>query len=704
MSKKYQDTFRCYLIDHHSPPPPIAQFNQIDLSEYETFIDHLNCDSMMFYCKDHWGASYYDTQVPGAFRHQGLDIDLAARVRAILAEKDIEFVAYYCIEYDAGAAENFPAWRVVDPEGEPVVRRDTYAKWPLCCYQTGYRDYCLDQLAEIVTQLQPDALFLDIFGSSLCYCDSCRSKFSQRFGYPLTPPSDQNPGHLEKIRLFLHENEQAFLTDIQTRLKVIDPELAITINFASHYPEAMRKMLDYQFCEPILGDNWYSSAYTWATAQGRYPLLMPGEFSQVYNYPSTAQYVVELSEIAAQGCRVGMYSGSQHCDGSLEMEESIRVGAAFGEIAQFWPQIQGSEPLAYAAIIQSEPSLDARSQDFPQDSILRLKSKSQHLKAILGAMKLCDQQQIPWRLYTEEQFLQTSPAGFGIVLLPDVAILSDALCDRLLADLKAGGTLLATVPDNFSGPGSGSSARQRFWQALGLCKAELSLDYAQNGWGGYLRATESFPAEGLLKLTTPPVSTRWYQLEVEATAERLVELIPPATPVDASHWVNWWSPPPSIAEPAWPGLVRCQIGPGQAYYAAFELFGMASLDDYPYLHDLFGSIVALNQRQPGIRLNLDNDLVRTRFAVKDQQLLVHQISQLPKRVRGTVPAVRAGRLEIDHIWFEQLFATSDLECRQVYPVERPVDIECYENRSMIELPDVTIQQIFAIGPKGKVIG
>jgi len=232
----------------------------------------------------------------------------------------------------------------------------------------------------------------------------------------------------------------------------------------------------------------------------------------------------------------------------------------------------------------------------------------------------------------------------------------------------------------------------------------LSLDYAQNGWGGYLRATESFPAEGLLKLTTPPVSTRWYQLEVEATAERLVELIPPATPVDASHWVNWWSPPPSIAEPAWPGLVRCQIGQGQAYYAAFELFGMASLDDYPYLHDLFGSIVALNQRQPGIRLNLDNDLVRTRFAVKDQQLLVHQISQLPKRVRGTVPAVRAGRLEIDHTWFEQLFATSDLECRQVYPVERPVDIECYENRSMIELPDVTIQQIFAIGPKGKVIG
>lgn len=185
MSDLFKSSRKCYLIDHHSPQPPVIPLNHLDIQEYEDFIDTADVDSMMVYCKDHWGVTYYDSQTPGAQKHNGVKGDWIASVSNLLKRKKIEFVAYYCIEYDEGAARMQPQWRVRRPDGSSLIRNDAYAKWHLCCYQTGYREYCLSQLREIVSNYSPDALFLDIFGASLCYCPECRQKFRRIYGYPL---------------------------------------------------------------------------------------------------------------------------------------------------------------------------------------------------------------------------------------------------------------------------------------------------------------------------------------------------------------------------------------------------------------------------------------------------------------------------------------------------------------------------------------
>ena len=68
MSNLYKSSSKCYLIDHHSPQPPIIPLNHLDIKEYEAFIDTANVDSMMVYCKDHWGVTYYPSTVaPGDY-------------------------------------------------------------------------------------------------------------------------------------------------------------------------------------------------------------------------------------------------------------------------------------------------------------------------------------------------------------------------------------------------------------------------------------------------------------------------------------------------------------------------------------------------------------------------------------------------------------------------------------------------------------
>ena len=40
------------------------------------------------------------------------------------------------------------------------------------------------------------------------------------------------------------------LDEMKAQLKSIDPDLAISVNFASHYPKSLRDKLDYIFTEP----------------------------------------------------------------------------------------------------------------------------------------------------------------------------------------------------------------------------------------------------------------------------------------------------------------------------------------------------------------------------------------------------------------------------------------------------------------------
>ena len=109
----------------------------------------------MIYCKDHWGNSYYDTKIGKI--HGGLKQDWIRQLIPVLRKHDIEFTAYYCFEYDSYAPMAHPEWSTVKKDGTPLVcgsdHVDTRAHWGIPCYETGYRQYILGQLREIIQRL-----------------------------------------------------------------------------------------------------------------------------------------------------------------------------------------------------------------------------------------------------------------------------------------------------------------------------------------------------------------------------------------------------------------------------------------------------------------------------------------------------------------------------------------------------------------------
>ncbi len=684
MSDKFKSTKRCYLIDHHSPQPPTVPLNRLDIAEYDRFFETADIDSLMYYCKDHWGVTYYDSRVPGACKHAGVQGDWLGAARQCAAKKGIEFVAYYCIEYDEGAARRFPEWRVQKADGTPLIRDDLYAKWSLVCYQTGYRAYALAQLKEIVENYRPDALFLDIFGASLCYCEHCRAKFRSRFGYDLPKTQESLQARRGDVTAFLDRNAEEFLEEIRTGLKAIDPKLAITINFACHYPDHIRRMLDYQYSEPLLKDNWFSSAYARDTAEGQYPMLAPGEASAVYNYDKPARYICDLSAIAAQGCRVGMYSGSQHIDGTLEHEEARRLGSAYAELAKMEPWFtETRRPVRCAGIIQSDVSKSAGPDAFVADAIQRMKRHSPHTDAVLGAMIACEQAKIPYTVLPENQAAEGSLADYDLILMPEVYVVRPALADALESYVRSGGKLIISgrtgTRDETLAPLS-PCAVERLTGCRYIAEHE---EYCQNDWSAYIKARDPGNFRGLLSVTTPPVSEFFIEAE-PTTAGTLADFVLPCVACSPTEWINWWSPPPG-ATTSIPAVTENRMGDGTVIYLAFDYFTMSARETYRDSGDFFRDLLRHLDIRPRVCNRTDTpNILRTAFFEEEDCYQIHQLSTLPNRYQGETVPISGGKL---------VFTVPVGKTCTVYPEHRTLTVTEKEGLWEIELPSFTQQQM-----------
>lgn len=675
MSEKFKSTKRCYLIDHHSPQPPIVPLGHMDIEEYDHFFETANIDSLMVYCKDHWGVTYYDSKVSGAQKHAGVEGDWIRAVRDKTAEKGIEFVAYYCIEYDEGAARRFPEWRVRKADGTPLIRDDLYAKWSLMCYQTGYREYALSQLEEIVSNYHPDSLFLDIFGASLCYCDNCRSKFEKRFGYMLPEYDADIQARKNDITAFLDDNAAEFYDEMSRRLKAIDPTLAITINFSCHYPKYIRDKLNYQYSEPLLKDNWFSSAYARDTAVGLYPMLAPGEASAVYNYDKTAQYICDLSSIAAQGCRVGMYSGSQHIDGTLEHEESRRLGAVFHELKALEPYLtQTRRPVRSVGIIQSDASKAAGPDAFQADAIIRMKRHSPHTDAILGAMIACEQAKVPYTVLPVPSVTDELLADYDLILLPEVYVTTPELVSTLKAYVEKGGNVITSGKTGLMGVSVEELTGTSF-----VCVHD---EYAQNDWSAYLKAVDPAQFTGLMACTTPPVSDFFVETKL-ITAQPLAHFALPSVACSPTEWINWWSPPPGEISDITAVTINC-LGKGSVINLAFDYFTMSQKETYRDTADFFRDLLRILDICPTVKNVTDiPDILRTAFFEKDDCYEVHQVSTIPNRYHGNTMPVSGGKL---------LFTKPISGASVVYPNKAELDVVKTDEGWEVNLPSFESQQ------------
>lgn len=637
MSDLYKTRWRGYLVDHHSPPPPVVDFSSLDIYHYEQFYRQAHINSLMVYCKDHWGYSYYDTSI--GVRHPALEGDWLARQTALLKELDIEFNAYYCMEYDNLAPQMHPEWATRKADGSILRCEGRTAKWRMPCYMTGYRDYAIGQLKEIVQTYRPDSFFFDIFGKSLCYCDSCRSDFFNRNGFHLPETAEGLRQHHHVIIRYLDDRAEDFLDEIRSELSGIDPALPLTVNFSAHYPERIRKKLDYHFTEPWAG-NWYSGAF--AEGLCARPQLGPGNVSRIFDYLPPSVYQLAAAEIAAQNCRVFFFSEPQLPDGTLEEEEAMRIGAAFHEIAPVESFLPERKRWGDIILLYNDESLhvgmDGRVE---ANAIARARADNRFTRSILGAMQTLDRTGFTWQVVTTEDFLGGRGREGRVLVLANLFHISPDLVRGIEDFASRGGSVIITGESGLYDGDETALGQFAFSDIVPLHFKGFDARYRHNSWGGYAEFADLHRFS--LPRTTPPLPAT--SVDYAAETGTVARYVAPAVELTDETWVNWGYPPPGIHTER-PIISEFSVGKGRLIYCGFDLFGMVT-DDTRWPSTFFNQV--LNEHAGDFSIRLDHpygECVRFTALRRNNELMIHQVSTLPHTLKGDAPPVEGGVLTI----------------------------------------------------------
>lgn len=673
--------YRGYIIDHHSPDPPIMRFDKLDPQEHLQRYKDANLDHVWLFTKGHHGEAYYPTKI--GHPHPGLNFDYVGVMSELLRKEKIAFHAYYSVGYDTHAAKKNPDWALIGENGKPVRMRPPtgrfrWGQWHLVCVNSPYRQYVFGQLSEIIKGYNPAGIFLDIVGQEICYCGYCQKLYKERFGREI-PKEEEAKENWREIQEFKYQTAHfGFTKAALEHIRSLGSKAAVTHN-ANHlyFPNETQDLFDYTFDEPWAG-NYVSAMFTRGLC--KFPQIGPGMVSTVYDTYPESVFIADAAMIAAQNCRPFFYSSTIRPDGSLNQLWFKNMGVAFREIEAIQPHLRERDSVKCIAVIHSEKT--------------NFNDQSDYQNSLRGAMEILIDSQFPadvlpdWKLENLGQY--------QAVLLPEATCLSDSQAELLRNYVKNGGLLVAVGMTGTKDEKGNPRPNFVLTDLFGADFVKLEKKYVKNFWGSYLNRNQA-PIWRKLP-DTPLVASAPYAVVKPNSpgAEILATHLLPALQWDENDvWLNW-EPPMPDKDSGHPAVISQKFAKGKVIYASFDLFKMQT-DNFNWTTNFIYEILRENLKNPPILVNLPNGRkgIGTNFYKKrnSNTLVVHQVNRTVTTFKGDVKPFNGGSLLINNDCFQVKSA------KQIHPAPKNLTIRAKESYAQIEMPPLNIHNVFLIEGK-----
>jgi hypothetical protein len=437
----WPEAFRQVHLDFHIPEFPRDALANFDA---DRFVDHLQrgrVAQVTLFAKDHFGNSFYHTEV--GHRHAALSDDILMEVARRCHDRGIRTLAYYSLCWENRAWDENPDWRYRDAEG--VDRREP-GQFGHVCMNTGYKDeLVMPQLREIVERYPVDGLWLDIPSpggtprpGQLCHCSACRNKWRQRFGHERL--EELSPR--EQLRLDMATIED-YLLETRVLLDDHQPDWALVLNCVGK-PVINRRIK--QLCD---AGTWESQPHagdylrhSYAARLGRNDItdlqIMTVRFYEWWGDLSlkpAAQLTTECAAIIGNG-QVVSVGDQANVDASLQPPAYDVLAESFGFVAEREELIADAESVRHAVVLLPGPDPHAPlavtaadcEETYPDHPAWRGVHKmliESHIQVDLACEALADD-------------LDDMP----MILLPEPAGYAPATLERLREYVRNGGLLV----------------------------------------------------------------------------------------------------------------------------------------------------------------------------------------------------------------------------------------------------------------------
>lgn len=573
--------------------------------------------------------------------------DYLAKYLPEARKKGLRVMIYFNVHfYKRSFGDKHPDWMQTTEEGQPLG--GVYETGTSLCINSPYRDWCF-QVVRDLCAYPIDGIFYDgpIFFPSTCYCRYCREKFRKLYGSDMPSKKTHKGKPFQQLLDFQAASLADFLRDTQKVIKPINPEIALYMNggerggnwSTGRFNRVLVREQDILGSEGgfISGDLQQTpfwkpgvTARLLETQSGGKPRVI---FSATGHKPWAFSLLPEpelrylYAETIANGASVwfGMWPFEFH---QPEMKAVIDMNRFLADHSTYYT---GTRSEARVAIVWPD-----RTMNFYQGSETPMaagvgKTPNAEIGNVnaefTGITNALMQMQAPFDVLDDEALEKEDLSRYDIVILPNMACMSDRACSGLREFVRKGGNLLATFETSLYDETGSRRADFALGDLLGVRDAARLVGPAR--WD-YMKKSASSPLlDGLDREYLPAPS---FHLKVVAVGAKPLLYF---TKLLSGQYDGI----PVVSDE--PALTVNRFGKGQAAYFSGDLGSALNTFRQPELRRLVHNSVRSLSRLP---LAMENSPASVEAVLRSQEggkrLLLHLINfsgETPRPVSRVIP-------------------------------------------------------------------
>lgn len=320
------------------------------------------------------------------------------------------------------------------------------------CFNSGYLDYVKGLITEIsaygVAGFHLDMPEINLAPPYGCWCRHCREQFLAEYGKPM-PKGVTWDEDWERMLEFRYKTVARFEKQLADHVRKLNPEATVDFNYFGHpfhsWETGQRPVEHAHIGDFVSGeaDLWGYGPLDYGLMAEFFAAAEPGGAFQVAMQAGVRFYCDQTTRplddmrwqmmtFLAHGAQVTMVDKRKY-DGRLDPLTYERFGSLFHE-ARAKRRHFGQTPLEEVGIYYSGKVRDWYGRENPQT----------YEQAFLGAHKALAYAHIPCGVVLDENGSRERLKTFPVVLLPNVAIVSEKEVELLRRYVREGGNLIVT--------------------------------------------------------------------------------------------------------------------------------------------------------------------------------------------------------------------------------------------------------------------
>lgn len=397
-------------------------------------------------------VAYYPTQIPLQYRSAWMgksdpfgDLLAGCRKLGMIVVARTDPHAAHQNVYEA-----HPDWIAVDDYGHPRRHWADSEFWVTCALGPYNFEFMAQVHREIMTLYKPEGIFSNRWsGSGICYCVHCQQNFKAAYGMDLPRTHDPHDPARRNYLLWRQERLFALWRLWDTEIRKINPQARFIPNTGGGALSELDMKTVGELADTLCADRqarrglmapWANgkNGKEYRAALGRKPIA--GMFSigleEPYRWKDSVQSEAEIRIWVADGIANGLrpwftkFAGTLHDQRWLRVVDDIYNWSYGAE-----PYLRNQESLARVAMVYSQQTAMFYGGEHAQTKV------EDHT---LGFYHALIEARIPFEMVHDRLLDSAHIDRFKVLILPNIAALSDEQCNQIRQYLLRGGSIVAT--------------------------------------------------------------------------------------------------------------------------------------------------------------------------------------------------------------------------------------------------------------------